>query len=300
MRTSPSRRACRRPQDAGIDAVPVRPGCGPLRRRVGGRLAAFRTDRAPAGSRSASCVRATVCGYRPDGQRHRRPPADGGSSVGRFPWQTFCGLAPELHPLPCRSGRPGVGRAALLLRLDPAVHRRVLIPPNPPGRAGGRARRSRGRVGGSLPTGPYLSWVTHRARTPFPGRAGSSSFRSLVFPADQVSVGCCRTSVNRGIPRLAMAVLHRVTITPELYETARRYLVQRRPPHVRAAVEEMIRVGKLERGPGETRTRGGQGSIIERMSDTNEGMPMRTGLEASSHQDGRIGIADVARETPKT
>jgi hypothetical protein len=37
-----------------------------------------------------------------------------------------------------------------------------------------------------------------------------------------------------------MAGIHRVTIAPELYEVARRYMVDQGLPHVRAAVEAMI------------------------------------------------------------
>ncbi len=54
--SSPSPRACRRPRHAGSDAVSVSPGCGPLRRRLGGRSHPD-IDRAPAGSRPApACV----------------------------------------------------------------------------------------------------------------------------------------------------------------------------------------------------------------------------------------------------
>ena len=80
----------RRPRHAGIDAVSVSPGCGPLRRRLFGRSHPD-TDRAPRRLAVDSCLRAAPAAA--TRQRLRRPPAHGRNSVRRFPRQTFSCLA---------------------------------------------------------------------------------------------------------------------------------------------------------------------------------------------------------------
>lgn len=89
--SSPSRRACRRPWHAGIDAVSVSPAAV---RSVGASVAgAIRTsaERPQARGRLLpACNRLRL----PTRQNHRRPPAYGGSSVRRFLWQTLSCLRP--------------------------------------------------------------------------------------------------------------------------------------------------------------------------------------------------------------
>ena len=63
-----------------------------------------------------------------------------------------------------------------------------------------------------------------------------------------------------------MGEVHRVMITGELYEVARRYMVDHRLPHVRAAVEAMIRA-EFEASDGRPHTQ--QEEVLESQEHNN-------------------------------
>ena len=121
----------RRPQDAGIDAVPVRPGCGPLRgASVVGSQPSGLTERPQARGRPPACVQRSAATDPTDRDTgDRQPTAEVPSAA--FPGRRSAASHPSC--IPCRA--EVVDQASVVLRCCCAWTQPStggwLIPPNP-------------------------------------------------------------------------------------------------------------------------------------------------------------------------